>query len=338
MQGARARRDKPAGAQAGSPLTFIGGPKEAFALVADEMASAEQALGRLILSDVKAVPDVAGHLAHAGGKRLRPALSALGSKAIGFESDRLGELMCVGELIHLGSLLHDDVVDQGTTRRGQSTANLVFGNAVSVLTGDFCLARAVWLAAEAGGQRTVETLGHAVTLMAEGEVLQLQRAGDLSCTRDAYIEVVERKSAALIAWCAAMGAYVQGNETAITALETFGHKVGIAFQITDDVLDYATGTGKSPGADLRERKVTLPLLYAMERLPGLRAELEAAEPDAQQVASLMQRVEECGALQASLNEARSLADEAIAALQPLPDSDARRALAVLGRFLVERAT
>ncbi|MEQ1502484.1 MAG: polyprenyl synthetase family protein, partial [Myxococcota bacterium] len=245
-------------------------------------------------------------------------------------------LMCVGELLHLGSLLHDDVVDDGDFRRDRPAAHRVYGNAVTVLTGDFCLARAVLLASEEGGAAAVHALGPVVTEMAEGEVLQLQRAGDLSCTVDQYLDVVARKSAALIAWCARAAALATGDAVASDALEAFGRAVGIAFQITDDVLDYADGTGKPRGADLRERKVTLPLIHAMDALPWLRGELAAGAPSADRLPELLAAVRDTGALDAALGEAHRRADDAVEVLSALPPSEGRDALVVLARYLVER--
>ncbi len=332
-----ALRFEPAGVRAGSPGTRIEGPGQALALVAGDLTLAEATLRELIVTDVEAVPEVAGYLVAAGGKRLRPALTALGARAVGF-SGPVRRLMCVGELLHLGSLLHDDVVDNGETRRGRPAAHRVYGNAVTVLTGDFCLARAVWLAAEEGGYNAVHALGQTVTEMAEGEVLQLQRAGDLSISVEQYLDVIARKSAALIAWCAAAGAWAAGAEALVAPLQRYGRAAGIAFQITDDVLDYAEGTGKKPGADLRERKVTLPLLIAMARIPGLRQRLEAGPPSADEVASLMVEVREVGALEQALAEARVRADDAVAALDELPDNEGTEALRVLARYLVDRTT
>lgn len=331
------QRSEPAGLRAGAPLSRIAGPAEALALVADDLALAELSLRELLHSDVAAVPAVAGYLADAGGKRLRPALTALGGRAVGLERPA-PRLMCVGELIHLGSLLHDDVVDEAETRRGRPAAYRVFGSAVTVLTGDFCLARAVLLASEEGGHAAVTGLARAVTEMAEGEVLQLDRAGDLSCDRAGYFEVIDKKSAALIAWCAAAGAYATGDAVAAAALDEFGRGVGLAFQITDDVLDYQPGTGKTAGADLRQRKVTLPLLYAMAAIEGLREELEAGPPSAEALPKLIQRVRACGALDQATADARALVDRAVAALDALPPGDGRDALAALGHHLVERVT
>ena len=199
-------------------------------------------------------------------------------------------------------------------------------------------ARAVQLAAEEGGFDAVRAFSVAITEMAEGEVLQLQRAGDLSCDYDTYLDVISRKSAALIAWCAAAPAWANGDSELAEALTRYGRGVGRAFQITDDVLDYSVSTGKTRGADLRERKVTLPLLIAMDRLDGLRDELMAAAPNPAELPALMSRIEACGALDEALSQAQSFVTSGIAALDVLPATEGRDALAALGRFLVERAS
>ena len=335
LPGGPAIRPTPAGVEGGAPLTRIHGPQDALGLVAEELKAAEGHLHELVQSDVAAVPAVAGYLNAAGGKRLRPALTAIAARALGVED--LGRLMCVGELIHLGSLLHDDVVDDGLTRRGQATTHRVFGAPVSVLAGDFCLARAMWLAAEDGGHLSVARLGKAVTEMAEGEVLQLQRAFDLSTDVEGYFEVIDRKSAALIAWCAAAPAYATGDTRAAEALERYGRGVGRAFQIVDDILDYSATSGKTLGNDLRDRKVTLPLIYAMDADPALRAELEAGRPADDRIPALVERVVATGGLDRAMADARRVMQEGIDALAALPESVGRQALEVLGRYLVERS-
>ncbi|MEN0065619.1 MAG: polyprenyl synthetase family protein [Myxococcota bacterium] len=336
FSGGHISRPSPAGVRSGKWGTFVKGPADAMALVGPELADCERSLVSLVHTDVAAVPEIAGYLVAAGGKRLRPALTALGAKAVGFEGP-ITKLMCVGELLHLGSLLHDDVVDEGETRRGKPAAHRVYGNAVTVLTGDFCLARAVWLAAEEGGFAAVKALGQTVTEMAEGEVLQLQHAGDLSSTVEQYLDVVARKSAALIAWCSAAAGWAAENDAYAEALWSFGRGVGIAFQITDDVLDYSDATGKTPGADLRERKVTLPLLIAMERIEGLRERLEVGPPSDELVRQLMDEVRRSGALDAALDEARGRVQRSLADLLVLPNNAGRQGLEALGRYLVERA-
>jgi octaprenyl-diphosphate synthase len=330
-----AHRARPVGLHAGAPLTRVSGPADVFALAAPDLASAEARLAELVGSEVPVVHAIGAYLTASGGKRLRPLLTALGARAVGHARNLPG-LMCVGELIHLGSLLHDDVVDDASTRRGRAAAHLVYSNPSVILTGDFCLARAVLLAAEEGGHAAVTALADAVTRMAEGEVLQLQRAGNLGTTLDEYLETVDKKSAALIAWCASAGALAAGNAAAASALVRFGRGVGVAFQITDDVLDYAEGTGKTPGQDLREKKLTLPLLIAMERLPGLRAQVEEAT-DAK-VPGLIARIRGTGALDDALADARRRVEDSITALDVLPDSEWKDALAVLGRHLAERAS
>lgn len=337
VSGGRAVRTHPAGLMAGAPLASIHGPGDALALVAEELAAAELELRGLVRTDVQAITQIARYVVDSGGKRLRPALTALGARAIG-AGPVSARLMCVGELLHLGSLLHDDVVDDGEVRRSQPAAHKVYGNAVTVLTGDFCLARAVLLASEEGGAAAVHALGEVVTEMAEGEVLQLQRAGDLSCSVDQYLDVVARKSAALIAWCVRAQALARGNAAQADALESFGRQVGIAFQIADDVLDYADGTGKTKGADLRERKVTLPLIYAMERLPWVRDALSAGPPSPDQVGALLAAIRETDALEAATAEARRRVEAAIDALSSLPNNDGTRALRSLAVYLVERDT
>jgi octaprenyl-diphosphate synthase len=307
-------------------------------LAGDDLARAEVALRTLLGSEIEAVECIARYLADNGGKRLRPLLTCLGARAVGLKGD-LSRLMCVGEMIHLGSLLHDDVVDGGEERRGEPAAWRVFGNGAAVLTGDFCLARAVLLASEEGGHAAVTHLARAVTEMAEGEVLQLQRAGDLTTARATYLKVVEKKSAALIAWCVGAGAHVTGDSVSGRALEAFGRAVGIAFQVADDVLDYGGDyqtTGKLPGTDLLERKLTLPLLLALERVPGLRKELTLGPPSREDLPRLLNVVGGCGALEDSLTFARERVAEGVAALQMLPLSPWREALEEMAWYLVER--
>jgi octaprenyl-diphosphate synthase len=335
MHPTAARRVRPAGVLSGAPLTRIEGPAHALGLVAAELAQAELRLRDLVVTDVQEIPQISRYLVDAGGKRLRPALTALGAKAVGADKE-LPTLMCVGELIHLGSLLHDDVVDEAQERRGKPAAHHVHGNAATVLSGDYCLARAVLCASEVGGHLAVTALARAVTEMAEGEVLQLRLSGNLGSTEADYFDVIQRKSAALIAWCSAAGALQIGQEDFAEALACYGSSVGIAFQITDDVLDYKKGTGKQNGADLKEQKITLPLMYAMDTFDELRPELEAGPMSAERVTEWVNRIRTSEVLPASLEKAREFVLEGQESLNRLPESEAREALAVLGAYLVER--
>ena len=333
------RRPAPAGVAAGAPRTRVRPPLHAWELVAADMALAEQNLHTLLGSNAHEITGAGGYLAEAGGKRIRPLLTALGARAVGVEGD-MSRLMCVGELIHLGSLLHDDVVDDAEARRGKRAAQHVHGNALVILTGDFCLARGVLLASEEGGHACVSGLAEAVLAMSEGEVLQLRRAGCLDTTREEYLDIIDRKSAALIAWCSAVGAHVLDDADRARAMESFGRAVGVAFQITDDVLDYGGlvgETGKGVGKDLRDRKLTLPLLIALERDPGLRAALAEA-PSEDALPALVQRVRATGALESALTEAREWVDRSLTHLNVLPPSPYRSALEDLARYLADRVS
>lgn len=337
LPGGEARRPAPRGLAAGTGGSHIQGPADALALVRDALVAAEEALPGVLGDRVAALPAIATYLLAAGGKRLRPALTALGGRTIGFDGD-LSRVMCAGELIHLGSLLHDDVVDQGEVRRGQPAAHLVYGNASAVLSGDFCVAKALLVASEHGSPDAATALARTVAEMSEGEVIQLQRAGDLDNDLDTYLDIIDRKSASLIAWCTSVSARIVGDVDAAARLEAYGRRVGRAYQITDDVLDYRERTGKLPGADLRERKVTLPLLFAMQRDRSIHAQLVAGPPTEAELPGLVEKVKATGALDDALDEARRFVDEAAEALEGLPAGEGRDALGVLATYLVERTS
>lgn len=332
-----ARRAQPAGLKARTPPR-LPPLQQAVALVADDLAAAEAALASSLQSVVPAVSEIAGYLVAAGGKRLRPLITALGARAVGFDGD-LVPLMCAGEILHLGSLLHDDVVDGGLERRGREAAHRIHGNANAVLAGDFCLARAVLLAAEGGGEPAVVALSKAVTRMAEGEVSQLLHAGRTDLSLAEYYAIIEAKSAALIAWCACAGALSAGATRYARALDAYGRGVGIAFQLTDDVLDYtgtASETGKRPGVDLLEGKRTLPLILAMERDPALQARIAAENISEDDLPELLAAVVATGACDETLRVARARVSGALEALSILPESPYREALEGLAWVLVER--
>lgn len=312
---------------------------QCLALVGDDLHASEQHLREMLDSSVPAVSAIGHYLADAGGKRIRPLLTGLSARAAGHTGD-ISRLMCAGELLHLGSLLHDDVVDQANDRRGRPAAHIAHGNAGVILTGDVCLARSVQVAAEEGGHKAVLALTRVVAEMSEGEVIQLLNRNNLALPRAVYDDIIERKSAALISWCAAAGGWAADNAEAVDGLTKFGRAVGIAFQITDDVLDYAGNeslTGKNVGRDLVERKVTLPLILAFERDPGL-AEAIAQSTDApDEIRALVQRVIDTDAPMRALAVARAHVAEGIAALhQGTPASPYRRALEALAHHLVDR--
>ena len=333
-------RPLPTGLLAGERRTLVAPAAQAVSLVSAELAEAEGILHELLRSDVEAVGEIGRYLAESGGKRIRPLLTALGARAAG-NLRPIARLMCVGELLHLGSLLHDDVVDDGRERRGRPAAQRVFGNPAVILTGDHCVSTGILIAAEEAGLDAVTELARVVASMSEGEVTQLMNAGNLGLDLDTYFEVIDKKSASLISWCAAAGAWAVEDDEAAEALAQFGRHVGLAFQITDDVLDY-TGennlTGKRGGQDLAQCKPTLPLLLAMERVPKLKDELAAGAPSPDRIPGLMAAVHACGATQDALEQARGHVAEGLEALARLPSSPARQSLELLAHHLVERVS
>jgi octaprenyl-diphosphate synthase len=334
----QASREAASGLHAGAPRTIIPDAGAIFDLVAENLGEVDAELHKQLAVTIPAVAEIGRYLALAGGKRLRPLLTALGARAVGFDGS-ISHLSVIGELIHLGSLLHDDVVDDGQERRGKKAAQKVYGNPAVILTGDYCVARGLLLAAEHGGLEAVTRLAWTVTAMSEGEVTQLLNRGNLDLDVETYMDIVHKKSATLIAWCVAAGAWAKNDQVAAEALYTYGLSVGTAFQITDDVLDYTgdkTTTGKRRGQDLAERKITLPLLIAMERLPDLRERLHAGDPSPERIPALIEAVQASGATEAALDRARVLVNKGLDALSVLPPSDYRDALTGLAHHLVDR--
>lgn len=315
-------------------------------MVAADLAEAETRLGALMHSDITVIPDAAGHLAFAGGKRLRPLLTLLAARAAGVtHADRI-TVAAVGELLHTATLLHDDVIDEGEFRRGRPCPRIVHGNGVSVLTGDFCLSRSLQAVAQTGHIDAVQSMADTVMRMAEGEVAQLYGAGGAALDRAHYDLIIERKTATLIAWCAQVGCLVDPGYR--EPLRRYGTELGYAFQIADDLLDYgirqASGpgeTGKNPGQDLREGKWTLPLLLACEADEALHADVvaafEAGPPLDETVATdIVQRVLASDGVAAARAVADRHAEAAAEALSALPPSPARDALAQIPSYVVRR--
>jgi octaprenyl-diphosphate synthase len=313
------------------------------ALVADEMKGVEARLTERMESPIGSIPQVGGHLLGAGGKRLRPLLAVLAARAADAPLDHAVAVGCAAELIHTATLYHDDVVDDGRVRRGRPAARMVFGNGVVVLVGDFCLARALETVALTGSLAMVQSLATTVTEMAEGEVAQLERAGNPDATVEDYFRVIDRKTASLIAWCARVGGSV---DAALAApLERYGRAVGRAFQIADDVLDSAideTTAGKSVGHDLQEGKLTLPVLLACEADPALgrriRTQLGEQGVPAAVATEILADVVRAGGVEKARRKAVTLAEEAANALEALPASQYRDALRALAHLSADRSS
>jgi octaprenyl-diphosphate synthase len=314
-------------------------------LVAPDMAEVDRVIAQRLASGVPLVGEVARYIISAGGKRLRPVLLLLSCGALGYHGPQRHHLAAVVEFIHTATLLHDDVVDESTLRRGRPTANQNFGNPASVLVGDFLYSRAFQMMVEAGSMRVMQTLADATNVIAEGEVLQLMNMHDASLNEEDYLRVIRSKTAKLFEASARLGAILAGSPATIeTACADYGQALGTAFQVIDDVLDYdgnAVEMGKNLGDDLREGKATLPLILAMQRgnesqRQTVRGAIETGSVE--QLTEIVTIVRETGALEATRDAAAAEAQRAIDAAMKLPDNAHRQAMLVLASQLLNRRT
>lgn len=309
------------------------------------MAEVDKVIAARLSTGVPLVSEVSRYIIAAGGKRLRPVLLLMMSGALGYTGEQRFNLAAVVEFIHTATLLHDDVVDESTLRRGRPTANQSFGNAASVLVGDFLYSRAFQMMLDARNMRVMEILAEATNVIAEGEVLQLMNMGDASLDQTAYLQVIRSKTAKLFEASTRLAAVLAGAPAAQEeACATYGQALGTAFQVIDDLLDYegdAAETGKNVGDDLREGKTTLPLILAMQSAPPADAALirEAIEQgDVAQLPQIMAIVRSSGALQATRDAAAAEAERAIRALDALPrNSHAEGLLQLAAQLLARRA-
>lgn len=314
-----------------------------YAPVACDFAAMDAIIRARLSSQVPLVEKIADYIVSAGGKRLRPLLVLLAGRALGHGGDDLPLLAAVIEFLHTSTLLHDDVVDASGMRRGRSTANHLWGNAPSVLVGDFLYARSFEMMVELGSLPVMRIISHATRVIAEGEVMQLGRVRDASTTEAIYMEVIRGKTAMLFEASTHSAAVLAGAaEPQTDALRRFGDSLGIAFQLVDDWLDYrgdAKTMGKNVGDDLAEGKPTLPLIYTMrEGTPEQAALVRAAiqKADSSNLEAIQQAVEDSGALDYTVRLARHHAEQAIEALQYLPVGVYRDALTQLTEFSVAR--
>ena len=314
-------------------------------LVAADMAEVDRVITERLSSGVPLVAEVARYIISAGGKRLRPVLLLLSCGALGYTGSQRHNLAAVVEFIHTATLLHDDVVDESTLRRGRPTANESFGNPASVLVGDFLYSRAFQMMVDAGSMRVMQVLADATNVIAEGEVLQLMNMHDASLDEAGYLRVIRSKTAKLFEASARLGAILARQDEGIeAACATYGQALGTAFQVIDDVLDYdgdSAEMGKNLGDDLREGKATLPLILAMQRGTAEQAAVvrEAIENGSlQQLPLIITIVRETGALQATREAAAAEAQRAIDAALQLPDNPHRQAMVALASQLLSRRT
>ncbi len=316
------------------------------ALVGGDMAATDRLIHARMNSGVPLIPDLARHLIDSGGKRLRPLLTLAAARAGGYGGDSHVMLAAAVEFIHTATLLHDDVVDESTLRRGKVSANLMWGNKPSVLVGDFLFSRAFQLMVETGNLAVLDILSGAAAIIAEGEVMQLKSANNLAVTEAHYLSVVTAKTAALFAAAAQAGALIAALPAAVVeGMRAYGLNLGIAFQLVDDALDYSGRQallGKSVGDDFREAKMTLPIILAYARSgdadrPFWKRVIETGNQSEADLDRAITLVEQTGAIQETMRRARAYADAAKAALGVLPESEIRTALAEIADFCVERA-
>ena len=315
-------------------------------LVSEDLKAVNALILKRMQSPVTLIPQVAGHIIAAGGKRLRPMLTLATARLCGYTGERHIALAACVEFIHTATLLHDDVVDESDLRRGLDTANAVWGNKPSVLVGDFLFSRAFQLMVEDGSLEVLKILSNASAVIAEGEVRQLITSNNTATSEEDYLEVIRSKTAALFAAACRIGAVIADRPLSeAEALGRYGRSLGIAFQLVDDVLDYQARQaelGKTVGDDFREGKITLPVVLAYQRANDEEKafwrrcleDLEQNDDDLGQAIALMERD---GTLDDSLEQARRYADEARRALSVFPNTAERQALAEVVDFCVERA-
>jgi octaprenyl-diphosphate synthase len=319
--------------------------EEIRALVHTDLRAVDAVIRARLKSTVSLVDQIAEHIIAGGGKRLRPLMVLLSARACGHKGDTHIEAAAFIEFIHTATLLHDDVVDASSLRRGRDTANEVFGNQASVLVGDFVYSRAFQMMASLASQTVMEIMAEATNVIAEGEVLQLMNAHDPDTTEQRYLDVIYRKTAKLFEAGAEVAAVLAGAEARLRrSLAAYGRHLGTAYQLIDDVLDYRSDPqqrGKNLGDDLAEGKPTLPLIHALRQgsEPQRAAIRRAIEKGGlEQLEPVVAAIEATGGLEYAARLARTEADQALSALAALPDSSYKSGLAALARFAVSHTS
>jgi octaprenyl-diphosphate synthase len=309
-----------------------------------DMTAVDRALRASLASDVVLIRQVAEYIIAGGGKRLRPAVLLLAANACGYRGEAHHTLAAVLEMIHTATLLHDDVVDESQLRRGHATANAAFGNAASVLVGDFLYSRAFQMMVEVDDMRVMRVLADATNTIAGGEVMQLMGSHDPEVDETRYLEVIRRKTAKLFEAAARLGAVLAGQAQLEERLAEYGRRVGTAFQLIDDVLDYSgdeATIGKSLGDDLAEGKPTLPLIRVLRTGTAEQAALvrrAIVDGGREDFGAVLGAIRACGALDYARDAARRESAAAALAIEPLPASEFKRSLLELASFSVTRSS
>ncbi|MEA2553023.1 MAG: octaprenyl-diphosphate synthase [Fimbriimonadaceae bacterium] len=323
-------------------------PKQAdlIAQIAEEVKLVEDELSRQVASQVELVSKIGAHTLEAGGKRLRPAFVSLAARATGLPYDeaRARHLGACMEMIHMATLVHDDVIDHAAIRRGRATASSIYGNTAAILTGDVLLSKAMSILAQDGDLNIIRCVSRAVVEMAEGEVKELELRGRFDVSEPDHLNVLRMKTAAFIESCCEVGALVAGApKEVLDALKLYGHHVGLAFQIVDDLLDYRGSeekTGKPLATDYKEGCATLPLIYLSDKLSPSEEELTRKGfgngIGDTELASIISWMRDRGAFAQTEQTALGNLDKAVAALDPLPSSSAHTLLSGVADFIMRR--
>jgi octaprenyl-diphosphate synthase len=313
-------------------------------LVQSDLEATDKFIFTELNSSIPLINELIQHVLRCGGKRIRPLLVLLSAKACNYRNQEHIDLAAAIELIHTATLLHDDVIDSSTLRRGQNTAHTIWGNKASVLVGDFLYSRAFQLIVKLQNLTVMNIFSNATNLIAEGEILQLVNCNDPNTTESAYYEVIQRKTGKLFEVGSQMGPAIStASSHLFDAMQKYGMHLGIAYQLIDDALDYkasAEQTGKNIGTDLAEGKPTLPLIHALRNGTPVEAALirKAIETGScDQLDSILGIIESTGAIEYTANAAKQQAREAYSALENVPESPYRKALHELAEFVVERS-
>lgn len=296
--------------------------------LSDDLSKVNVVINKAVASEVALISQIGTYIINAGGKRLRPIITILAGKSLGYDGDKLYELAAMVEFIHTSTLLHDDVVDESDLRRGQKTANNLFGNAAAVLVGDFLYTRAFQLMVNSNSMKILEVMANATNIIAEGEVMQLMNIGNIGITETEYLQVIQYKTAKLFEAAAQVGAILAGaSQSEETAIANYGKYVGTAFQIVDDILDYSGNVdeiGKNVGDDLAEGKPTLPLIYLMQKGNNkVASDIKQAllYADRSSFEKIYHHVINSDALSYCIKEARYAVEKATSYLKELPNNE-----------------
>ena len=320
--------------------------QDVFQRYSDDLNRVEECMEECLRSDIRLIPQIIHHIIGSGGKRFRPLLLLAAADLCGYRGERRDNMSVVIEFVHTATLLHDDVIDSAEIRRGSVSANNIWGNAASVLVGDYLYSTAFKLMTADGNLAIMKLVSETTNTMSEGEIFQLVKCGKINLTEKEYLSIIEKKTSLLISTACAVGA-ILGNapDAQIEALTRFGMRLGSAFQITDDTLDYVAQEedfGKAVGKDLAEGKITLPLIWVLKQCSAkeknlIKKVVQHKEAEgADQLLDIVALIDKYGGVNYALAKAKAYIDDGENLLRIFPDSDAKTSLLTISRYIIER--